>query len=85
MTSYWMEWVLVARYRNLLHDSIPIKYNPIGPLHAVHVSVSSLTIVNKMRMKLFAIIKFDGLVQERRNSIANALGLRFAYSTPSIW
>ena len=28
---------------------------------------------------------FDGLVQERRNSIANALELRLSYTNPSIW
>ena len=29
--------------------------------------------------------QFDGLVQERRNSIANALELRLSYTKPSIY
>ena len=30
-------------------------------------------------------LHYDGLVQERRNSIANALELHLSCTTPSIW
>ena len=31
------------------------------------------------------VVYFDGLVQERCNSIANAMELRLSWTNPSIW
>ena len=36
-------------------------------------------------IQLYQWDNIDGLVQERRNSIANALELRLSYTNPSIW
>ena len=36
-------------------------------------------------MLLVIVYQFDGLVQERRNSIANALELRLSCTNPSNW
>ena len=44
-----------------------------------------LYVISLISQGSFGIYQIDGLVQERRNSIANALELRLSCTNPSIW
>ena len=50
-------------------------------LHLIRVHTECLIMNDVQRTKAY----IDGLVQERRNSSANALELRLSYTNPSIW
>ena len=47
--------------------------------------VCKKAVVSSRKQRVLCLTKFDGLVQERHNSIANALELRLSSTKPSRW
>ena len=88
LSSWWMccwrALSIMSLQINLL--SLQSQHYPVTHLNALkwYPMIKHLQVV-KLCQHRSAETRYDGLVQERRNSIANALELRLSCTNPSIW